>query len=192
MQLFREAMDACSFLDLGYSSSKFTWSKHFASGQSIWESLDRVFCTNDWLQRFVGTWVFHLHNTILDHVPIWIVPNGLEPPPILKPFRFEEMWLSDKGCGRTVEVVWRAPFHCDPKVQVMKKIAKCGTELTQWSHRNFGSVHRELVKKKKLLVKVEQAALQFGSNSQVRELTKDINGLLIKENQMWRQRAKSF
>ena len=74
----------------------------------------------------------------------------------------------------------------------MKKIAKCGTELTQWSHRNFGSVHRELVKKKKLLVKVEQAALQFGSNSQVRELTKDINGLLIKENQMWRQRAKSF
>ena len=27
MQLFREAVDACSFLDLGYLGSKFTWRK---------------------------------------------------------------------------------------------------------------------------------------------------------------------
>ena len=91
-----------------------------------------------------------------------------------------------------VEAVWRDPFPCDLEVQVMKKIAKCGTELTQWSRMNFGSVRRELVEKKKLLVKVEQAALQSGSNFRVRELKKYINGLLIKENQMWRQRAKSF
>ena len=124
-----------------------------------------VFFTNDWLQQFVGTWVFHLRSTTSDHVPIWIVPDGLEPPPISKPFRFEEMWLLDKGCGQTVEVVWRAPFSCDLEVQVMKKIAKCGTELTQWSRRNFESVRRELAKKKKLLVKVEQAILQSGNNS---------------------------
>lgn len=99
MQLFRDAVDACEFLDLGYSGSKFTWSKHFASGQSIWEWLDRAFCTNDWLQWFAGTNVFHLTSTTLDHTPIWIVPDGLEPPPSSKPFRFEEMWLSDKGCG---------------------------------------------------------------------------------------------
>ena len=131
MQLFREAVDACSFLDLGYLGSKFTWRKHYASGQSIWERLDRAFCTNDWLQRFAGTWVFHLHSTTSDHVPIWIVADGLDPPPTSKPFWFEEMWLSDKGCGRTVEAVWRAPFPCDPEVQVMKKIAKCETKLTQ-------------------------------------------------------------
>ena len=192
MQLFREAVDACSFLDIGYLGSKFTWSKHYVSGQSIWERLDRAFCTNGWLQRFARTQVFHLHNTTLGHVPIWIVPYGLDPPPISKPFRFEEMWLSDKGCRRTVEAVWRAPFPCDPEVQVMKKIAKCGNELTQWSCKHFGSVQRELVKKKKLLVKAEQAALQSSNNYWVRELKKDINGLLIKESQMWRQRAKSF
>ena len=78
--------------------------------------------------------------------------------------------------------VWRDPFPCDPEVQVMKKIAKCGTELTQWSCMNFGCVCRELVEKKKLLVKAEQAALQSGSNFRVKELKKDINGLLIKEN----------
>ena len=55
MQLFREAVDACSFLDIGYLGSKFTWSKHYVSGQSIWERLDRAFCTNGWLQRFART-----------------------------------------------------------------------------------------------------------------------------------------
>lgn len=33
----------------------------------------------------------------------------------------------------------------------MKKIAKYGTELTQWSRQNFGSVRRELAEKKKAL-----------------------------------------
>ena len=99
MQLFHDAVDACEFLDLGYSGSKFTWGKHFASGQSIWEWLDRAFCTNDWLQWFASTNVFHLTSTALDHTPIWIVLDGLEPPPSSKPFHFEEMWLSDKRCG---------------------------------------------------------------------------------------------
>ena len=32
MQLFRDAIDECSLIDLGYSGSKFTWRKHFANG----------------------------------------------------------------------------------------------------------------------------------------------------------------
>ena len=47
MQLFREAIDACGFVDLGYMGSRFTWSKHYNSGHSIWERLDRALCTTD-------------------------------------------------------------------------------------------------------------------------------------------------
>ena len=50
MQLFWDAIDECGFIDLSYLGSKFTWKKYFASGQLIWERLDRTFCTNDWLQ----------------------------------------------------------------------------------------------------------------------------------------------
>ena len=45
MQLFRDALDECGFIDLGYLGSKFTWRKHFANGQSIWERLDGALCT---------------------------------------------------------------------------------------------------------------------------------------------------
>ena len=35
MQLFRDVLDECGFLDLGFLGSRFTWSKHFADGHSI-------------------------------------------------------------------------------------------------------------------------------------------------------------
>ena len=41
-------------------------------------------------------------------------------------------------------------------------------------------------------MKAERASLQSGCNFLVRELTKEINGLMIKENTKWRQGAKSF
>ena len=52
MYLFRDVIDKCKFIDLGYLGSKFTWRKQFARNQSIWEKLDKAFCTNDWLQQF--------------------------------------------------------------------------------------------------------------------------------------------
>ena len=32
--------------------------------------------------------------------------DGLDIPPHAKPFRFEEMWLSDRGCSDIVEAEW--------------------------------------------------------------------------------------
>ena len=75
---------------------------------------------------------------------------------------------------------------------MIKKIERCGLELTQWSRKNFGHVRRELVEKRKWLVKVEHEARQNGSNHRVRELKMEINELLVKENTMWRQRAKAL
>ena len=46
MQLFREVIDECSFMDMGFVGSKYTWSKHFDNGVSIWERLDRGLANN--------------------------------------------------------------------------------------------------------------------------------------------------
>ena len=140
MQLFRDAVDACGFMDLGYFGTKFTWSKHFSNGQSVWERLDRAFCTNEWLQRFTDTKVIHLSCTTSDHILVWIVPSGIDPPPLSKPFRFEEVWLTAEGCGKTIELAWRTPCHSQIGTMVMKKIEKCGSELTQWSRKTFGNI----------------------------------------------------
>ena len=35
MQLFRDVIDECRFMDLGFVGPKFTWNKHFENGNSI-------------------------------------------------------------------------------------------------------------------------------------------------------------
>ena len=46
MQLFREVIDECEFMVLGYMGPKFTWARHFENDSSIWERLNRGLATN--------------------------------------------------------------------------------------------------------------------------------------------------
>ncbi|XP_050278364.1 uncharacterized protein LOC126719909 [Quercus robur] len=173
-----------------FIGSQFTWQKHFADRHSIWERLDRGLANNDWFMKFAGTKIHHLTTNSLDHCPLWIVPKGLEIPSITKPFRFEEMWLSDRGCTNVVEAVWASHEEADPSIKVIKKIKKCGKELQDWNRKHFGNVKRELEKKRKLLREAEAEAMRTGVNFRVRELKKEIDELVDKEYSMWFQRSK--
>ena len=72
----------------------------------MWVRLDKGLATNDWPIRFADSQVHHLSLDTSDHYPLWIVPESLKFKCISKPFRFEEMWLSDKGYTETVEAMW--------------------------------------------------------------------------------------
>ena len=78
MQLFRDAIDECGFMDLGFIGSKLAWSKHFVNDNSIWERLDKGLATNNWFLKFPGTLVHHLQCHLLDHSPLFISLSGLE------------------------------------------------------------------------------------------------------------------
>ena len=80
MQLFRDVIDECGFMDLGYVGSKFTWARHFENENSIWERLDRGLANNGWFLKFPGAWVHHLHCNSSDHCPLLIVLAPLDIP----------------------------------------------------------------------------------------------------------------
>ena len=68
---------------------------------------------------------------------------------------------------------------------ILRKVEKCGKDLSRWNYNCYGNVRRELEKKKKLLVQAENKARRFGSNTRVRELLFEINILLDREARMW-------
>ena len=109
-----------------------------------------------------------------------------------KIFRFEEMWLSDKGCAETVEVVWLSHDFNHSNFRVMDKIEKCGVELLKWSQEHFGSVKIELMLKRKMLAKAEKEAMMSRCNNWVRELKLEIDTLMDKENRIWLQHSKTL
>ena len=188
MQLFRDALDDCSFIDLGYVGFPYPWHKHFAS-YTIFERLDRGLATADWFIRFPSTKIHHLDVTTSNHKPLWITPEGVDSS-FHKPFKFEQMWLTDEGCTSTVEAMCRERVVDPWDTRVLNKIDKCGRELTRWSKKCFGSVRRELENKRKQLKQVENEAARTGNSTRMKLLEREVNQLLDKEAKMWGQHSR--
>ena len=77
MQAFRDILDECGFMDLGFMGSRFTGHKHF-DNFIVSERLDRAVATNEWFSLFLDTQVHQLDVTTSDHKPLLITPNGME------------------------------------------------------------------------------------------------------------------
>ena len=77
MQLFHKALNEYGFMDMGFIGSNFTWHKHLTN-YTVWEWLNRAVATNSWFTKFSNTKIYHLDVTILDHKPLWIVPEVMD------------------------------------------------------------------------------------------------------------------
>ena len=71
---------------------------------------------------------------------LWIDLADLDFQQKKKVLRFEEVWLSNKGCEETIEGVWQATFDEAEDTRVIRKIEACGSKLTRWSHNHFGNI----------------------------------------------------
>ena len=78
MQIFREALDECELMDLGFKGSPYTWSKHYRSRASIWERLDRAMASQEWFVRFPGSRVHHVDSSTSNHKFLWIELSNLD------------------------------------------------------------------------------------------------------------------
>ena len=52
MQDFRDALDECGLMDLGFVGSRFTWFRRCANDVYVWERLDRGVATTEWLDKY--------------------------------------------------------------------------------------------------------------------------------------------
>ena len=167
MQSFQNMLDECGFIDLGFVGPRFTWSKHFSDGHSIWERLDRDLANNNWFHMFPGSRVHHPQCFVSDHCPLLINMSGLDPFPTKKFFCFKEMWLSDERCTKIVEATWSHHEFGINDSNILRRVKSCGKELAWWNRNIFGNVRRELEKKRAMLTQAESATRILGSNHRV-------------------------
>lgn len=81
--------------------------------------------------------------------------------------------------------MWKETYDANGGQKILKKVDRCGLELTKWSKHCFGSVRKELEKKRKQLVHSEKRAMQGCSDGRMKQLEAEINKLLDREAQMW-------
>jgi hypothetical protein len=193
MQDFRDAIDECGFVDLGYQGSPFTWCNNRVDSGTVWERLDRGLATIPWMNIFPEARVIHLHASNSDHYPICLVPTPDHSPPKAKHrlFKFEEVWLSNLGYRETVAAAWTTQRTGSHMYQVQDKIRNCRKELRKWSSRQFGNISQQLKIKTAHLRAAEENSMRGMNHSIVLELKKEVQSLLSQEERMWRQRART-
>lgn len=189
MQMFRDVLDECGFVDLGFTGPKFTWSNNRV-GDMTWERLDRAVATLEWLLRFPSTRVHHLDVRWSDHKPLWVSMDPMMCPS-RKLFRFEEVWTSDQGCEEVITSAWKKPVPGVPMFSVWGKIHACRRELRVWSKQSFGNIKTKIHEVEKRLRQAETVSMQGGEHFPVVLLKKELHSLLAKEERLWRQRSRT-
>ena len=75
MDDFREAIDCCRFMDLGFCGSEFTWCNMQEGRHRIYLRLDRALVTQEWINHYKDMRVHHLVESACDHCALLITDS---------------------------------------------------------------------------------------------------------------------
>ena len=143
---YRDCMNFCNMIDLGYSRAVFTWINRRDVNALIQQRIDRCRENPSWNLAFPDANVTHLSQVSSDHCPLPLslyenLHSGLE-----RPFRFEKMWLNLLGFQQVMENAWGLTLSLSLAISAFKSLA------TTWNKEIFGNI---FVRKKKLLARMD-------------------------------------
>ena len=105
--LFKECLDKCNMIDLGFSGPRFTWTNRREMDALIQERIDRFFVNPEWFSLFPKAKVTYLTRCQSDHCPI-LLETQPKPSTFLKrPFKFESFWVFDPSFPNVVANAWK-------------------------------------------------------------------------------------
>uniref|UniRef100_A0A2N9GYK3 Reverse transcriptase domain-containing protein n=1 Tax=Fagus sylvatica TaxID=28930 RepID=A0A2N9GYK3_FAGSY len=192
MRGFRSALDDCGLVDLRYRGFPFTWCNNRDPPFTTWVRLDRAVANMEWLHRFPMAQVEHIDVSKSDHKCLWL---SCLPPVVTRskrrPFRFEEIWMTDGGCEETIMKAWEMSKPGTRMFKVWHKLKECKKQLGEWSRKSFGNIKKQIEILQQRIKQAESLAIQDRVHANINGLRKELNLLLGKEEKFWRQRSRT-
>jgi exonuclease III len=185
---FRNCLNACNMIDLGFSGPKYTWSNCHDMNSLIMERLDRVLANPDWKILFPEASVSHLTRTHSDHCPVLLNLCPNIPCMLPRPFRFESIWFSHVDFPSIVEKAWGTPA-----LNLSITFSIFAALVSAWNKSKFGNIfHR----KKRILARLNgvQCALNSRPSESLyrieKSLREDYFVILKLEEELWAQKSR--
>lgn len=104
--LFNGIIEHCALQEIELSGRSFTWSNNH---DPLFEKLDRVLVSPDWLAHYPLTTVSALHRDVSDHAGL-LMNFSKTPPRVARPFKFEFSWFLHQEMYLIVHNVWTKSF----------------------------------------------------------------------------------
>nr|POE93748.1 hypothetical protein CFP56_30518 [Quercus suber] len=171
MANFRDCLDRCGLLDLGFAGQRFTWCNGRQGNQRTKLRLDRMVANDDWMRLYPEASVQHFSMSNSDHCLLVLVLKCKQVrKPMKKRFMFEAMWTREEGCREIIESVWD-PLSCDMGSTIMDKLRQCHDHLQCWNWRVFGHVKKVLKQKQSKLQQLEVSEIGNEKSEEIRKIS---------------------
>lgn len=185
-----------SLVEIKLSGRQYTWSN--LRDNPVLAKLDRCFTSIEWLQHFPTTNLSALTRSTSDHVPI-LLQNKIFCKgncQSLKPFRFENFWLTVAGFEELVKDRWNSGQNShNPITNIVQKLRLLRSYLKSWNRQHIGNI---LEQKEQLLQKInyldlqEESRVLTSTESEERNTAKsELEKILKQEEILWKQRART-
>ena len=193
MRRFTEVVEDLGLRDYPLQGGPFTW-RGGLNNQSQ-SRLDRFLVTDEWDKMFNGAMQGILARPVSDHCPILLEGGSLKRGP--SPFRFENMWLEEKGFMDQMKRWWGSltftgsfSFVLDAKLRALKVLLKT------WNKEVFSVID---TKKREALSQVvywdeleNHSTLSLEDYEARKEAMEAYKTWVLREEISWRQKSREL
>ena len=190
MDDFREAINCCRFMDLGYCGPEFTCCNMQEGRNRMYLRLDRALVTKEWCDHHKDMRVHHLVESASDHCALLITDSSVSQRPPKRRFQFEAMWTRRDDCRDIIRAAWNDSVNLFNSNGMVMGLRQCANDLSRWNRSVFGLVPRQIQNKRKALNDLVLRDHDGCNGYETIKLRKEINDLLDCEEIMWQQRSK--
>ena len=152
---FKDCLDKCSMVDMGFSGPRYTWTNKRDISNLIIERIDRFFMNPDWCVMYPNARVTHLPRCHSDHCPVLMEALPVSTIKLNRSFRFQEFWLSDISFPTIVSKAWNGNTELEESIDYFSK------DATAWNKNHFGNIHQ---KKGRILARIYGAQKALSNN----------------------------
>jgi hypothetical protein len=139
IQAFRDTVDVCELMDLGYDGNTWTFEKRVAGGSFCRVRLDRALATTSWSSRFPLAVLHHLTGVASDHSPILLRLEPTQQAPLSRLFMYEAMWEAHADFRPAMESTWISE-SCTTMHGLERKLKSLSGSLIAWGRDTFSHV----------------------------------------------------
>ena len=168
--LFKDCLDKCNMVDLGFSGPRYTWTNRRELNNLIQERIDRFFMNPSWCLLYPEARVSHLTRCHSDHCPVLLETVPRQTNFLNRPFRFQSFWLSDPSFPQVVTKAWNRDENLSTSIVSFTKDAMI------WNKNQFGNIFE---KKRRLMARLNGIQRVLASNPQ--------SSLIDLENQLHKE-----
>ncbi|KAA3462419.1 non-ltr retroelement reverse transcriptase [Gossypium australe] len=186
MDAFRETLEECQLMDIGYSGVWFTWERGNLPKTNIRERLDRGVANEEWLLLFPMVNIQHLPHSTSDHCPVLINTDNSYISTGHRRFHFEAWWTMEESFEGMIREFWESST-----APLVEKLIQLQVRLKEWAcslNRKKKGLKKRLTKELETLLGKERDDEML---ARIIDTKIHLNMEIDKDEVYWEQRARA-